>query len=63
MWRYLTTPKCSKTKRRSRMIDVFERAKELYPDSWNKAMLKRLVSKGSLTAEQYEEITGEDYDG
>ena len=45
------------------MIDVFERAKELYPDPWNKAMLKRLVSKGSLTAEQYEEITGEDYDG
>ena len=35
------------------MINVYERAKELYPDPWNKAMLKRLVRNGSLTEEQY----------
>lgn len=45
------------------MIDVYERAKELYPDPWNKAMLKRLVRSGALTEEQYEEITGEPHDG
>lgn len=45
------------------MINVYERAKELYPDPWNKSMLKRLVRNGSLTGEQYEEITGEKYDG
>ena len=39
------------------MINVYERAKELYPDPWNK------VRNGSLTGEQYEEITGEKYDG
>lgn len=45
------------------MINVYEQAKEKYPSPWNKAMLKRLVSRGQLTAEQYEEITGEPYDG
>ena len=45
------------------MINVYERAKELSPDPWNKAMLKRLVRNGSLTEEQYKEITGEEYDG
>lgn len=45
------------------MINVYERAKELYPDPWNKEMLKRLVRNGSLTIEQYEGITGEEYDG
>ena len=44
------------------MIDVFEMAKENYPDPWNKAMIKRLVKKGKLTPEQYEEITGEVYE-
>ena len=45
------------------MINVYERAQELYLNPWNKAMLKRLVRNGSLTGEQYEEITGEEYDG
>lgn len=44
------------------MIDVFEMAKENYPDPWNKAMIRRLVEKGKLTPEQFEEITGEIYD-
>lgn len=45
------------------MIDIYEEAKRNYPDPWNKAMLKRLVSRGKLTEEQYEEIVGEPYDG
>ena len=45
------------------MINLYEITNELYPDPWNKAMLKRLVRNGSLTGEQYEEITGEEYDG
>lgn len=45
------------------MINVYERAKKLYPDPWNKAMLKRLVRNRSLTEEEYKDITGEDYDG
>lgn len=30
---------------------------------WNKAMVKTAVRKGVITAEQYREITGEDYVG
>jgi len=44
------------------MINVYEKAKQNYPDSWNKAMLRRLVRNGSLTPEQFEEITGEEYE-
>ena len=63
MWQYWIIRRCWKRKRRSRMINVYERAKKLYPDPWNKAMLKRLVRNGSLTEEEYKDITGEDYDG
>lgn len=28
---------------------------------WNKVMVKTAVRKGVITAEQYKEITGEDY--
>lgn len=45
------------------MINVYERAKQNYPDPWNKAMLRKLVSRGQLTAAQYEEIVGEPYEG
>lgn len=45
------------------MIDVYEEAKKKYPSPWNKAMIRRLVERGKLTPEQYEEITGEVYDG
>lgn len=44
------------------MINVFEKAKQNYPDPWNKSMIHKLVVKGQLTAEQYEEITGEPYE-
>ena len=30
---------------------------------WNKEMVKTAVRKGVITAEQYREITGEDYAG
>lgn len=30
---------------------------------WNKAMVKNAVKKGVITTVQYEEITGEAYDG
>lgn len=51
------------TKRRRTMAkSTYEMAKENYPEHWNKEMLKRLVSKGRLTREQYEEITGEEYE-
>lgn len=44
------------------MINVYEKAKANYPDPWNKAMLRKLVAKGQLTPEQFEEITGEPYE-
>lgn len=44
------------------MASIYERAKENYPEHWNKAMIHRLVERGQLTPEQYEEITGEEYD-
>lgn len=40
----------------------YERAKRYYSDGlWSKAMLKMLVGRGLLTAEEYEEITGTQY--
>lgn len=62
MWPYWIIRRCWK-ERRNRMINVYERAKKLYPDPWNKDMLKRLVRSGKLTKTEYEEITGEPYDG
>lgn len=43
------------------MINVFEEAKKKYPKPWNRAMLRKLVERGQLTEEQYEEIVGEPY--
>ena len=43
------------------MANYYEMAKEYYPDRWNIDMLRRLVEKGRLTPEQFEEITGEAY--
>jgi len=41
---------------------TFEKIK-LYYDAgyWTKDMVKKAVVKGKITAEQYKEITGEDY--
>ena len=43
------------------MSKFYEMAKQNYPDVWNIEMLRRLVSKGRITAEEFLEITGEDY--
>lgn len=42
--------------------NYYEMAKKNYPDLWNKEMLRRLAQKGRITAEEYEEITGEAYE-
>ena len=39
-----------------------EKALKYYPDPWTKAMLKKMVEAGKLTAEEYKEVTGEDYE-
>lgn len=40
----------------------YEMAKRYYDSgAWNKAMLKMLVARDRLTAQEYEEITGERY--
>ena len=44
------------------MVNYYEMAKKNYPDPWNKNMIRRLVEKGRLTPEEYEDITGEPYD-
>ncbi|MDU7339216.1 MAG: XkdX family protein [Clostridium sp.] len=41
---------------------MFETLKRLYDsDKLNKAMLSRAIGKGWITAQQYKEITMEDY--
>ena len=59
----MTIRKCWRKRSKRSMVNVYEMAKKYYPDPWNKEMLKRLVRKGALTEEQYEEIVGEEYDG
>lgn len=40
----------------------FEKIKHWYDEGmWNKSMVKNAVKKGKITAEEYEEITGEKY--
>lgn len=41
---------------------VYEQAKEYYPKYWDIDRMRNLVAKGKLTAEQFKEITGEDYE-
>lgn len=42
-------------------MDVMELCKRNYGRTWTKEMIAALVVKGKLTAEQYQEITGESY--
>jgi len=42
-------------------MTVYEKAKKYYPEQWGIARLRQLVEAGKLTAEEYEEITGEVY--
>ena len=42
----------------------YEKIKEYYDNGfWNKEQVHKAVEKGKITAEQYKEITGEDYVG
>lgn len=38
-----------------------ELAKEYYPRLWSKERIRALVEAGRLTAEEYTQITGEEY--
>lgn len=42
-------------------MSAFEMAKQYYPKLWDKKRLAALVKVGKLTAEEYKEITDEDY--
>lgn len=42
---------------------MFEKIKRYYDDGrWSKAWVADAVKKGKITAEEYKEITGEDYE-
>lgn len=43
-------------------MNVYELAKKYYPKLWIKERLAALVEAEKLTAEQFEEITGETYE-
>lgn len=46
------------------MSPKFEKVKRYYDSGlWNKTMVRNAVVKGWITPEQFEEITGEAYDG
>lgn len=41
---------------------MFRKIKKYYEDGlWNKEMVRNAVRKGKITAEQYKDITGEEY--
>jgi hypothetical protein len=40
----------------------FEKIKGYYPAFWNIEMVRNAVKKGKITAEEFEEITGEKYE-
>ena len=42
-------------------MTVFEMAKKYYPRMWSIERLQNLVKVKKLTADEYREITGEDY--
>ena len=43
-------------------VVVKEKAKGYYPTLWSDKRLRILVEVGSLTKEEYKEVTGNDYD-
>lgn len=46
------------------MSPKFEKVKRYYDSGlWNKVMVKNAVRKGWITAEEYQIITGEPYEG
>ena len=45
------------------MSKAYKLAKKYYPGLWNLTKLRELVEADLLTVEEFEEITGEKYDG
>ena len=43
-------------------MSAYEMAKKYYPVMWDINRLRKLVALGKLTEEEFEEITGEDYE-
>lgn len=41
---------------------MFEKIKRWYPKLWNEAMVRNAVKKGVITAEQFKEVTGLEYE-
>ena len=41
----------------------YELCKKNYPDPWPIGRIRQAADAGRITAEEYEEITGEPYDG
>lgn len=44
------------------MSKAYKLAKKYYPGLWNLTKLRELVEADLLTVEEFEEITGEDYE-
>ena len=44
------------------MLNI-EKLNRWYPKLWNKKMMDNAVKKGAITAEQYKEVTPEEYPG
>ena len=45
------------------MSPKYNKVKKYYDDGlWSKSMVRNAVSKGWITAAEYKEITGEDYE-
>lgn len=40
----------------------YNMAKKNYPNNWNIEMLRNFVALGRITPEEYEEITGDQYE-
>lgn len=43
--------------------NMYEKIKRWYPKLWNEQMVCNAVKKGVITAEQFAEITGKEYEG
>lgn len=43
------------------MSKYAEKIKKWYPHIWNLKMVRNAVEKGKITAEEFKEITGEQY--
>lgn len=43
-------------------MNALELAKKYYPNYWSIERIKALVKAGKLTAEEYQQITGEAYE-